>query len=169
MIYLAQLFGAIGLIILILSFQNNKKERLLKYQVFSSIFFAIQYFCLNAITGALMHAMTCIRNIIFKKYKENIPIIYLIMIVGVMIVLTIFSYNGLISILPSIGVILYSIAIWQKNLTITRFVEVFGCILFIIYNIKVVAIAGLISTIIEMISAMVAIYRFDLPKIKNNR
>ena len=35
-----------------------------------------------------------------------------------------------------------------------------------IYNIKVLAIAGLISTIIEMMFALIAIYRFDIKKIQ---
>lgn len=164
MFYLAQLFGIVGLIILILSFQKNSKEKLLKYQVFSSLFFSIQYFCLNAISGCLMNAMTLVRNIIFRRFKNKVPIIYLIIIVVLMIILSIFSYSGVISILPTIGVILYSIAIWQDNLTITRIAEIIGCILFIIYNIKVVAISGLITTIIEMISAIVGIYRFDIKK-----
>lgn len=166
MFYLAQLFGIIGLIILILSFQKNNKEELLKYQVFSSLFFSIQYFCLNAISGCLMNAMTLVRNIIFKRFKDKVPIIYLIIVVVLMIILSIFSYNGVISLLPTIGVILYSIAIWQDNLTITRIVEIIGCLLFIIYNIKVVAISGLITTVIEMISAIVGIYRFDIKKEK---
>ena len=166
MFYLAQLFGIIGLIILILSFQKNNKEELLKYQVFSSLFFSIQYFYLNAISGCLMNAMTLVRNIIFRKFKDKVPIIYLIIIISLMIILSIFSYNGVISLLPTIGVVLYSIAIWQDNLTITRIVEMIGCILFIIYNIKVVAISGLITTFIEMISAIVGIYRFDIKKCK---
>lgn len=79
-----------------------------------------------------------------------------------MVILSIFSYDGLISVLPTIAVILYSIAIWQKNLRVTRIIEVISCILFIIYNINVLAIAGLISTIIEMFFALIAIYRFDI-------
>ena len=166
MFYLAQLFGVIGLIILILSFQQNKKSKLLKYQIFSSFCFAIQYLCLNAISGCLMNSMTLARNIIFSKFKDRVPIIYLIVIIILMIILSMFSYNGLISIFPTIAVILYSIAIWQKNLTFTRIAEVIGCVLFIIYNINVLAISGLITTVIEMISAIIAIYRFDIKKQK---
>jgi len=164
MFYLAQVLGVIALIILSLSFQKNKKGTLLKYQIFSSLFFALQYLCLNAITGFLMNIMTMIRNVVFKKHENKVPIIYLIITVFAMIILSAFSYDGIISVLPTIAVILYSIAIWQKNLTVTRIVEVISCILFIIYNIKVLAITGLISTIIEMFFAIVAIYRFDIKR-----
>ena len=108
-----------------------------------------------------MNLMTCIRNIIFTKSKN---ILFLIIIILAMVILSIFSYDGLISIFPGIAVILYSISLWQKNLTITRIVEIISCSLFIIYNIKYYAIAGLISTILELIFALVAIYRFDIKK-----
>ena len=164
MFYLAQALGIIALIILSLSFQKNRKDTLLKYQIFSSLFFALQYLCLNAITGFLMNLMTMIRNIIFKKYENKVPVGFLIITILLMILLSLFSYNGLISLLPTIAVVLYSIAVWQKNLTITRIIEVISCMLFIIYKINVLAIIGLISTIIEMTFALVAIYRFDLKK-----
>ncbi len=164
MFYIAQILGGIALIILVISFQKNKRNQLLRYQVFSSIFFALQYLCLNALNGCLMNIMTAIRNYLFSKFKNKVPIIYLIIIILIMLILSIISFNGVISLLPSIAVILYSIAIWYGDLKIIRIVEVISCLLFIIYNIKVLAIIGLISTIIELISALVAIYRFDIKK-----
>ena len=165
MFYLAQLFGIIALVLLITSFQKNNKNILLKCQIFSSLFFALQYLCLNAITGCLMNLMTMIRNIIYKKFPKT-PLLFVVLIIMSMIILSLFSYNGLISLLPTIAVILYSIALWQKNLTITRITEIISCSMFIIYNINVLAITGLISTIIELIFSIIAVYRFD---IKNNQ
>ena len=162
MFYIAQLFGIIALIVLMMSFQKNQKYTLLKYQIFSSLLFALQYLFLNAISGCLMNLMTMVRNLIYKKFDDKIPILYLVLIIICMIILSLASYNGIISLLPTLAVILYSIALWQSNLTITRVTEVISCLLFIIYNIKVLAISGLISTFIEMFSAMIAIYKFVL-------
>ena len=167
MFYIAQLFGIIALIVLMMSFQKNQKDTLLKYQIFSSLLFALQYLFLNAISGCLMNLMTMIRNLIYKKFNDKIPIIYLVLIIICMIILSLVSYNGIISLLPTLAVLLYSIALWQSNLTITRITEIVSCLLFIIYNIKVLAISGLISTFIEMFSAMIAIYKFDIKKVKN--
>ena len=83
-----------------------------------------------------------------------------------MIIFSSITYNEIISLLPVLTVILYSIAIWHSNLKFIRYTEVISCIIFIIYNIKVLAITGLIATIIELTSALIAVYRFD---IKNNR
>ena len=164
MFYIAQIFGIIALIVLVLSFQKNDKDTLLKYQILSSLFFAIQYLFLNAISGCLMNTMTLIRNLIFRKFKNKIPLIYLIIVIFLMIILSIFSYNGPISLLPATACIIYSIAIWQSNMTIARVAEVIACVLSAIYNVKVLAISGLISIIIEIISVLIAIYRYDIKK-----
>lgn len=55
-----------------------------------------------------MNFMTLIRNIIFIKSKK---LIYLIIVILLMLILSLFSYNGPISLLPTIAVILYIIAI----------------------------------------------------------
>lgn len=73
-----------------------------------------------------------------------------------------FSYTGIISLLPMIAVVIYTISLSQSNLKIVRFVEIISCTLFIIYNIKVLAYTGLIATVIELIMAMVGIIRFDI-------
>ncbi len=169
MFYIAQLFGIIALIVLMMSFQKNQKDTLLKYQIFSSLLFALQYLFLNAISGCLMNLMTMVRNLIYKKFNDKIPILYLVLIILCMVILSLASYNGIISLLPTLAVVLYSIALWQSNLTITRITEIISCLLFIIYNIKVLAISGLISTFIEMFSAMIAIYKFDIKKFKKEK
>ena len=165
MFILAQILGGIALFILVLSFQKNEKQALLKYQIGSSIFFAGQYLFLQAYTGCLMNLICVLRNILFKKYdKKQVPIYLLIFIVFIMLILSLFAYNGSISLFPCIACILYTISIWQSNLKVTRIVEVISCSLYIIYNIKVLAYVGLVSTMIELISALIAIYRFDIKK-----
>ncbi len=71
MFYIAQLFGIMALVVLIMSFQKNKKDTLLKYQIFSSLLFVFQYLFLNAISGCLMNVMTMIRNLIYKKFNDK--------------------------------------------------------------------------------------------------
>ncbi len=153
---LGQFFGVIALIILVISLQKNKKEELLRLQVLSSLFFALQYFFLKAFTGSLMNIVTLIRNIIFNKSKS---ILSLIVIISIMIILTIYSYENIYSILPSLAVIFFSIAVFQDNIKIIRYIEVLSCLLFIIYNIKYKALFGFISTLIELTSVIIAITR----------
>ena len=166
---IAQIIGIFALIILMSSFQKNEKTLLLKYQIISSLLYAIQYAFLGAYTGSLMNLTCMARNFIFNRYNnKKVPIYWLIIIVILMIIFSFMTYIGIISLLPTLAVILYSIAVWYGNLKLIRYTEVISCTLFIIYNIRVLAITGLIATIIELISALIAIYRFDI-KIKLNK
>lgn len=166
---IAQVFGVIALIILIISFQNNKKEKLLRLQMFSSLLYAIQYIFLKAYTGFSMNIICMIRNLFFNKFKNvKPPLYYLVMIIVLMAFSSFFTFDGIISLLPTVAVILYSIALWNGNMKIIRVTEIISCTLFIIYDIKVLAFTGLIATIIEMISAVFALYRFDIKKSNSN-
>lgn len=162
---IAQAIGLIALIILMLSFQKNDKKILLKYQMFSSLLYAVQYIFLSAYTGALMNLTCMVRNYIFNKYQDRKPPIYwLIIIIILMIIQSIVTYSGAISLLPMFAVVFYSIAVWYGNLKFIRITEIISCSLFIIYNITVLAIIGLIATIIELLGALVALIRFDIRK-----
>lgn len=164
---IAQIFGAFALIILIISFLKNNKEKLLKYQIFSSLLYAIQYVFLEAYPGALMNIACMLRNWIFKRYNEKRPpIFWLLFVIALMIVFSIFTFKGFISLLPMLAVILYSIALWVGSLKVIRVIEIISCSLYIIYNIYVYAYIGLIATIIELIGAIVALYKFNIKKQK---
>lgn len=159
---IAQILGFIALVILMISFQKNDKKFLLKFQTFSSLLYALQYAFLGAYTGCLMNLTCMIRNFIFNKYNnKKIPVYLLIIIIFLMIMFSLFTYIGPISLLPMLAVILYSIAIWYGNLKLIRYTEVFSCLLYIIYNIKVWAFTGLIATIIELLAALISIFRFN--------
>lgn len=166
----AQIFGALALTILIISLQKNNKTKLLLYQSISSLLYALQYLFLNAYTGCLMNLICMIRNMIFNRYpKKRPPVYWLIITIVLMIFFSSLSYTGVISFLPMIAVILYSIALWHGNLTVIRTTEIISCSLYILYNIKVLAITGLIATIIELVGAILAVYKFDIKKKKENR
>jgi len=166
----AQIFGALALTILIISLQKNSKTKLLLYQSISSLLYALQYLFLNAYTGCFMNLICMIRNIIFNQYpKKRPPVYWLIITIVLMIFFSSLSYTGVISFLPMIAVILYSIALWHGNLTVIRTTEIISCSLYILYNIKVLAITGLIATIIELVGAILAVYKFDIKKKKENR
>ena len=75
--WLGQLFGVFALIALFFSFRENKKDKLLFYQIYSNSFCALQYLCLGrkAYTGVLLHFMCLVRNFIYYRYgNKNVPL-----------------------------------------------------------------------------------------------
>ena len=73
------------------------------------------------------------------------------------IIAGIFTYNGIVSILPLTAALIYIIFIWNgKELTIKK--VAFGTyFLWLIYNICVLSISGIITNILQIISTYIAI------------
>lgn len=163
MFWIGQVLGIIALIVLIISFQINNKSKLLKLQTVSSFFFALQYIFLHAYSGALMNFIVLLRNYLFQK---NISKKILILILGLIVISSFLTFNGVISILPIIASIEYTIALSKPNLKIIRIAEIISCLFYLIYNIYVLAYTGIISTIAEFVFSFIAILRFDYKKVK---
>ena len=164
MFIVAQVFGFIGMVILLVSFQINKKSKLLKLQILSSLMFCLQFLCLNAYSGFYMNLMTLTRNYIYSKYKDRVPTIWVVLIILMMIGLSLISYNGFISILPCLAVVIFTVSLTSSNLLVIRIGDIISCSLFLIYNFYVMAYAGVVATILELLFTVVAVIRFDFKK-----
>ena len=167
---IAQVFGGFALIIYIISFYKDTKKQLLKYQIFSSLLYIIQYIFLGAYTVCLMSLICIIRNSIFSYYdNQKIPVHSLIFVIILMIIFSIFTFYGFISLLPMFESIMYSVALWGGNLKTIRLAEIVSCIIYIFYNICVGAYVGLIGTIIELVTAVIAFYKFNIKKVYSTK
>lgn len=164
---IAQIFGFIALIIYCVSLQTTKREKLLKALIICNVFYCLQYLMLNAYAALFSCLIGAVRSIIFVKYeKENKPVSLwiLLLVIGITIYSGILSYNGLISLIPIITGIMYSIAVWQPNLKIFRINSVINALCWIFYNIQVGAYVSILSSIIELISGSIAIIKLDVLK-----
>lgn len=167
MFYLAQVIGFVGLICTAVSVQQTKKNQVLIYQVLANFLYFLQYFFLNAISAAGVSFLAIFRCIVFYNYEKrkiNKSIISLIIFEMLAIILGIYSYVGILSLIPITTCIMYTYATWQDNLKIFRIIAFIVPVLFTIYNIYVGAYIGIISTIIELIAALIAIIKLDILK-----
>lgn len=165
--WLGQLFGIFALITLAYSFKENRKDKLLKFQIYSNSFCALQYLCLGkkAYTGVLLHFMCLVRNFIYYKYdNKSVPLRWFIICASIMIIMSLVSYESVWSLLPMIGIVLNSYGLWQSRLPISRRCEAVAAILLVIYNIAVSAWGGVLANGFEFVMTVLAIYRFDILK-----
>lgn len=161
----SQVMGLFSLIIYIISFQIDNRNKLLNLQIFANIFAVFQYLLLQAYSGMSMFIIAILGNYLFKKSKS---IYSLILVLILIFISAIFTNNNLINLLPIIAYTVYCIALWQLKLKLLRIAEIIACILYIIYDLYVLAFVGVISSLIELIFGLIAIYRFDIRKdVKN--
>ncbi len=126
--------------------------------MFSSLLYAIQYAFLGAYTGCLLNLACVFRNYIFGKNENGrASIIWLIVVLAHIVGFSLITYTDIVSLLVMFGIILFSVAMWYGDLTFMRIGEAIACALLMIYN---------IATMIEISTVLIAIYRFDLKKIK---
>ena len=165
--WLGQVFGILALITLAYSFSKNKKGNLLKYQIYSNSFCALQYLCLGrkAYTGVLLHFMCLVRNFIYYRYgNKNVPLRWFIICASIMVMMSFISYENIWSLLPMVGIVLNSWGLWQSKLFVSRRCEAIAAILLVIYNIIVSAWGGVLANGFEFVMTVIAIIRFDILK-----
>lgn len=167
MVTVSYIFGLIAIMSLIISFQINNKKNLFKYQIISSFSSFFQYLLLGSLMGAFMNLVAGIRNVVFRKYDGKIPVSILIVFIFLITFLSMISFKGDVSLLPMLAVLSYSFALWTLDLKLIRLIDVLASVLFLIYDFCIFSVTGFILHFLEMSSALVSIYRFDVKGEKN--
>lgn len=163
MYVLASIIGILAIITWILSIQNKDKKGILIYQVVANILYFIQYYLLNAYSAYLINFITAFRCLGFyleeKKYdrvSNNSFLFFTILI----IIIGIFTYNGILSLLPIITGLIYMYSVWQNNLNTTRYLFIIAAFIWLYFNLSVGAYINIVGNIFEIISGIVSIIRF---------
>ena len=162
-----QLVGFVGLILSVSSLQINNRRKLLIVQIASSIVFAIYYLLLDAYAGCYLAIVMLVRNIIFAVNKQKLPTAWFVVLLIAILCLTGLAYKSPIDLLPTVGITLYTIALWINKMPIIRKGYISYGLFYIAYNILAGAYIAAISSVIEIISASVSIYRYDIKKKKS--
>ena len=161
MIYIiSQIIGILAFTISLISFHRKKKKDIFKNLLLAHILNIIHYFLLGATSGCITKVLALLRDyfiILKEKYPKLSNNIYLLIFILLYVLATILTYNGIISILPAIAAIIYIIFVWNGNEIQVKKAACYCYILWLIYNIFVLSIAGIVSNSISIISTLIAV------------
>lgn len=176
----AQIFGIIGMICNILVFQQKTHKRVLIWQFFAAITFSLNYFMLGALVGGMLNLVGALRSVVFffkEKTRAN-SVVWLIIFICAFAVsypLTFFVFgteqttkNFIIELLPVIAMIIATVSL---RLGSARAVRLFGLAsspMWLIYNCFSGSIGAIASEILNLISIIVGIIRFDIRRKRND-
>ena len=172
---MSQVFTIIMYLMLGVSYYAKDRKKILILSFLSLIANAIAYILLEAYTGLAMCIVAFIRNIVFmidenrngKRDKiSKKDIIYLIIFNVLIIVSTIFTYEGLLSLLSVIATMLYTYSVWQKKTNVYKFLGIPIGILWVLYNIYVKSIFGVILESILLVCSTTG-YIIEKKKLNN--
>lgn len=130
--------------------------------VLANIVVAIQYFFLDALTGAVISIINTIRCLVFYFYKKKDmkpSLIVLIIFEIIAIISGAISWQDMWSLIPIIVTVIYTYGLWQDNVKVIRITTGIVGAGWAIYNIVVKAFVGALQETAQLISAIIALYR----------
>ena len=159
----AQIVGAFGILFSLLSFQFAKRKYILLSQMTASLLFSLQLFMVGAITGGCLDMISFVRSLIFlnnqKKWASSK--LWLAGFILVMIVTGILTWENGWSILPIIGSILSTVALWMKEGKHIRMLSLLVGPCWLVYNIINGAYTGAFNELLAMTSIVIGLIRHD--------
>ena len=117
------IFSILAVLTLVISICIKERKKSLFVQSLSCLLEAVYDFIISAYTAAMLSLMNFIRTFIFINKNRFSKIIYrfiLIFFEGIIIINCIFTWNGTISLLPTIGSIIRTYCLWQSNMKLVR-------------------------------------------------
>lgn len=165
---LSQIFIIINYIFLVVTYQLKNRKSILIFNFAAIIVTGLSYVFLSAWSGLAMVGVAIIRNIIFivdeKKNgkSEKITkkdIVILIVLYMISIISAIFTYEGFLSLMSVFATMLYTFSIWQKKTGVYKVLGIPVSIIWIIYNIYIASIFGIILEIALLTSAIIGFVR----------
>ena len=167
---LAQGFGIVGLIIIVLSFQFKKNSLFFLAQGMGSFMFFLNFMLIGAYGGAMFNMCNLLRGLTLmknpqKKWKLVINVISYVVCFCVSVYLDSSLRNIVLVVLPCVALVAMSVFMWLGN---SRHIRIFQILAsspaWIIHNIFNLSIGGLLCESFNMVSSV--IYLFRLKKAK---
>ena len=164
-----QIVGYAALVVVIFSFQRNKRSALLLIMLGGLLLFATSYALLHAWTGSLANLIEA--GVTFVAYKKEDKVwakqpYWLYIFIGLYVLSGVITARSWADTLPIIAQTFGAIAVWQTSSRRIRYLMLIPRPLWFTYNLIVGAQAAMIAEVLIFTSVVVGIVRFDILKQK---
>ena len=156
---IVQGIGAIGYILLSLSYYKKEKIQILFMQIFSYIFFSVHYYLLNGITGAICNLLglfSMITIYMFEKYRLKNKIPVSIFFIALLLAVNIMTFQNIFSIFPMVASVIVIISFLENNENDIRGIGVLSAICWLVYAIAYKSYISIVFEVITFINVVIA-------------
>ena len=171
---ISQIFTVMGYTLVTSTYHIKKRKTVLVLNLLSKFAFAIAYVLLGAWSALAMIGAALIRNTIFmineneKRNKINkIDILVLVIVYAISIISAFFTYEGFFSLLPVISTLIYTYAIFQKNVKTYKLLGIPTELCCEVYNFYIKSISAIFLELIPLTSSIIG-YINEVKKEKQN-
>ena len=163
-IIIGNIIELIASILMVISGLQKKKKTILFIQIIQIALSVISNIVLGGYTGAVINAISCVRDILCYKDKLGTKekIIIIILAIGLTII---FNNLSLIGLLPLIATIVYISFMNTKDVVKFKFLVIFSMIMWLVYDLYIKSYTSGIFDFLSITANIIAIYQLQ----KNNK
>ena len=162
---IAQAFGIVGLIIIVLSFQCKQNSRFFLMQGLGSLMFSVNFLLIGAWGGAFFNLCNLLRGTLFLKNAKKLWKLIVIEIAYALCFVFSVCINSdpvqiILAAIPCAALIANSVFMWLGNPKHIRYCQIsFMSPAWIIHNIFNLSVGGLLCECFNMVSSAIYLIR----------
>ena len=167
--YIAQIIGALTTVTVVVAAQLKDMKWILMCQIAANLMVALSSAMLGGLSGAWICAVAAVQTVVLYfldkkgisgRHKNCLLWVFAAMYVGG----TALVYSGWGDLVSCAGALLYLLAIIQKDSAKYRRYICINTLLWLVYDLTILAFGNMITHGIEFVSAVVGILRLDIRK-----
>lgn len=174
MTILANILGIAAMAMFVFSYQLKTRRTLIFFNAGSRVLYVLQYILLGAFEGLVLDATAFLVSLL-AQYKDRgwLKKHIKLVIVGsniFIVAMGLICYQNIFSLLPIIGVLFETGALWPSNERHIRWLSLLGAPFWLAYNLLFAAYGSAAGNVLTIVSIGIAIVRYDiLKKSPNNQ
>lgn len=162
-VVIGNIVALFGSLLMVYTGKIEEKKKIIYVQTIQITLLIISNLILGGITGAIINAISCIRNILC--YKDKLKTKEKIILVLLSASLSIYFNNlGIIGLLPLIANVIYTILMDMKNVVKFKILIIFTLILWFIYDLHIKSYSSSVFDFMTIMTNIVAIYKLTNSK-----
>lgn len=146
----------------------KKKKKILYAQTIQIGLSVLSNLILGGITGAIINALSCIRNILCYKNKLNI-IAKIILILFSIILSIMFNNLGVIGLFPVIITVTYILLMNIKDVVKFKWLIIFTMLMWLIYDVYIKSYTSTIFDFMNIVANIISIIQINNNKKQGER
>lgn len=158
----AQIIGFVAFGISLFTYHKEDKVKILSNALVVNFLKLIHYLLLGEYSGCATKIIAIIRDffvILKEKYTILSSKLFLWLFVLLYVIISVVTYDELLSLLPIIAAFSYMFVIWDGDDIKIRRIALLGYLLWLGYDVFVFSISGILSNIVSILSVSLAIYK----------
>lgn len=164
--WIAQILGFIGIAFITAGMQFNKYGKIVFCEIANSLLCAIHYLLLGGYTGMCICIASCFAyGVYWYRNKKGKSTFAFQIVFGIMFVLlALFSWHSPFSAFVMIAKLISSVSLGINNPRIIRGLKLISFPCWLVYDISVGSLSGIVGDVMSIASVVIGIVRLDILK-----